>query len=126
MKTIGLKMDSYSVFLSSIPYKFYVITMLFFIPITILMKRELGSMFQAEERAIKKARIYKNKHPRYEVKMKLWEEYASDRLIGTPEQCVDRISEYLDAGMQYCVLIVPDMHDYTTLSLIGDEIFSLL
>lgn len=78
-----------------------------------------------EERAIKKARTYKNKHPRNEVKMKLWEEYASDRLIGTPEQCVEKISEYIEAGMQYCVLIVPDMYDYTTLSLIGDEILNL-
>jgi len=54
MKSIGIKADAYSVFLNSIPYRFYVIAMLIFIPLTIFMKREIGSMFEAEERAIKK------------------------------------------------------------------------
>jgi len=79
---------------------------------------------KTEERAIKKAKAYKNKHPRKEVKTKAWKTYTQDRLIGTPEQCVQKLYEYIDAGMQYAVLIVPDMHDSSILRLIGEEVIN--
>ncbi len=79
---------------------------------------------KTEERAIKKAKAYKNKHPRKEVKTKSWKTYVQDRLIGTPEQCVQKLYEYIDAGMQYTILIVPDMHDSSILRLIGEEIIN--
>lgn len=57
MKSLGKDIDAYSIFINSIPYRFYVIIMLFFIPLTILLKREFGPMYEAEERAIKKNQV---------------------------------------------------------------------
>ncbi|MBI4656329.1 MAG: Na+/H+ antiporter NhaC family protein [Elusimicrobia bacterium] len=54
MKALNIPMDAYAIFLSSIPYRFYVIIVLLFIPLLIFMKREFGAMFQAEERAVTK------------------------------------------------------------------------
>ncbi|NLH38444.1 MAG: Na+/H+ antiporter NhaC family protein [Elusimicrobia bacterium] len=54
LKSLGISVDAYSVFLNSIPYRFYTIIILLFIPITIYTRREFGSMYEAEERAILK------------------------------------------------------------------------
>jgi Na+/H+ antiporter NhaC len=43
--------DPYMAFLSSIPYRFYVILMLIFIPISIFWGRDFSTMYEAEKRA---------------------------------------------------------------------------
>lgn len=54
MKSAQIQGDAYMVFLNSIPYRFYVVIILLFIPLTIFMKRDFGSMLEAEQRAINK------------------------------------------------------------------------
>ncbi|MBU2530719.1 MAG: Na+/H+ antiporter NhaC family protein [Elusimicrobia bacterium] len=52
MKASNIPGDAYIIFLHSIPYSFYLIIILLFIPLTIFMKRDFGSMLEAEQRAI--------------------------------------------------------------------------
>jgi Na+/H+ antiporter NhaC len=54
MKTLNIPTDAYAIFLNSIPYRFYVLIILLFIPLLIFTKREFGTMFIAEERALTK------------------------------------------------------------------------
>lgn len=51
MKASGFEIDPYSVFIYSLPYRFYAILLLAFIPIFVLMKRDFGPMLEAEKRA---------------------------------------------------------------------------
>ncbi|RRD94954.1 Na+/H+ antiporter NhaC family protein [Clostridiales bacterium COT073_COT-073] len=48
---LSFKTSAYSMFLETIPYRFYNIFVLALIVITIVLLREIGPMFQAEERA---------------------------------------------------------------------------
>jgi len=50
-KTNAITADPYLSFLYSIPYRFYVIVLLIFIPIAIFMRRDFGPMLKAEIRA---------------------------------------------------------------------------
>ena len=45
--------DSLSLFIASIPYRFYVIWALLFVPVTILLSREFGPMAKAERRVLR-------------------------------------------------------------------------
>ncbi|MCK5883269.1 MAG: hypothetical protein KAG61_06240 [Bacteriovoracaceae bacterium] len=47
----GMSGDPYMAFINSIPYRFYVILMLLFIPLSIMMGRDFSSMYDAEKRA---------------------------------------------------------------------------
>lgn len=51
MKELGWNVDPYALFLASIPYRFYVIVILTFIPILIFSRRDFGPMLEAERRA---------------------------------------------------------------------------
>lgn len=44
-------LDPYMAFIYSVPYRFYVILMLLFIPILIFLRRDMFSMYEAEKRA---------------------------------------------------------------------------
>lgn len=48
---LGFKTSAYTIFLETIPYRFYNILVLVLIVVTIFMLREIGPMFHAEERA---------------------------------------------------------------------------
>lgn len=48
---LGFQTSAYSIFLETIPYRFYNILVLALIVITIIMLREIGPMYRAEERA---------------------------------------------------------------------------
>ncbi|MFC1495751.1 Na+/H+ antiporter NhaC family protein, partial [Thermodesulfobacteriota bacterium] len=50
-KAQNVDLDPYMTFIYSLPYRFYVILMLLFIPILIFSKREMFSMYRAEKRA---------------------------------------------------------------------------
>jgi Na+/H+ antiporter NhaC len=50
-KAQNVGLDPYMTFIYSIPYRFYVILMLLFIPIVIFSKRDMFSMYGAEKRA---------------------------------------------------------------------------
>jgi len=50
-KAQGITIDPYVTFIESIPYRFYAIMLLLFIPISIFMKRDMFSMYEAERRA---------------------------------------------------------------------------
>ena len=50
-KAQAVTMDPYWAFIYSLPYRFYVILMLLFIPIMIFMKKDMFSMYIAEKRA---------------------------------------------------------------------------
>ena len=50
-KAQNVDLDPYMAFIYSVPYRFYVILMLLFIPIAILSGRDMFSMYRAEKRA---------------------------------------------------------------------------
>ncbi len=52
LNIIGSPEDAYSVFIQTIPYRFYPIATLFFVFLVSYTKREFGPMYKAEERAI--------------------------------------------------------------------------
>lgn len=52
LNMIGSTEDAYSVFIQTIPYRFYPIATLFFVFLVSYMKRDFGSMYKAEYRAI--------------------------------------------------------------------------
>ena len=51
LKASGFEGDPYSVFIYSLPYRFYAILLLLFIPLFIFMKRDFGPMLSAEKKA---------------------------------------------------------------------------
>lgn len=51
LKNSALNIDPYSVFIYSLPYRFYAIVLLVFIPVYIVMKRDFGPMLEAEKRS---------------------------------------------------------------------------
>ncbi|CDM69743.1 Na+/H+ antiporter [Clostridium bornimense] len=80
---IGQEVDGFSVFLQTIPYRFYNILILCFIVYTILMKREFGSMYKAEVRARTTGKVLSNGNiesteehaelePKANVKLSIW------------------------------------------------------
>ena len=50
-KAQNVQLDPYMTFIHSVPYRFYVIIMLLFIPLMIFLKRDMFSMYDAEKRA---------------------------------------------------------------------------
>lgn len=56
-KACGISQDPYMVFVYSIPYRFYPIILLTFIPIMILSRRDFGPMLNAERRALKTGQV---------------------------------------------------------------------
>ncbi|MBU5315702.1 Na+/H+ antiporter NhaC family protein [Clostridium bornimense] len=81
--SIGQEVDGFSVFLQTIPYRFYNILILCFIVYTILMKREFGSMYKAEVRArttgnvfskgnVESSEEHAELEPKANVKLSIW------------------------------------------------------
>ena len=54
---IGIQMNAYGAFVETIPYRFYNIFILFFVLAGIMLLREYGPMFKAEERARKHGKV---------------------------------------------------------------------
>jgi Na+/H+ antiporter NhaC len=54
---IGIQMNAYGAFVETIPYRFYNIFILFFVLAGIMLLREFGPMFKAEERARKYGKV---------------------------------------------------------------------
>jgi len=50
LKATGVELDPYMVFIYSLPYRFYALVLLIFIPFYIFMKRDFGPMLKAEQR----------------------------------------------------------------------------
>ncbi len=57
LKLIGSTESAYEVFISTIPYRFYPITMIFFVFLVIWMRRDFSLMHKAEVRAIEKGEL---------------------------------------------------------------------
>lgn len=53
LKTSNMELDAYWVFIQSLPYRFYAILLLIFIPVYIFLKRDFGPMLEAEKKCIK-------------------------------------------------------------------------
>jgi Na+/H+ antiporter NhaC len=56
----GLKENAYDVFLSTIPYRFYPIAILFFVFFTSFTQRDFGPMLKAERRSFKLGKVSKD------------------------------------------------------------------
>ena len=54
------------------------------------------------------------------------EDYVKNRIVGTPEECIKRIQEYVDIGFTYFIVNFPDMTKAETLSLFADKVISKL
>lgn len=52
LKTSNMELDAYWVFIQSLPYRFYAILLLVFIPVYIFLKRDFGPMLKAEKNCI--------------------------------------------------------------------------
>ncbi|HSA32458.1 MAG TPA: Na+/H+ antiporter NhaC family protein [bacterium] len=51
-KQSNIELEAYNAFLASIPYRFYALLLLVMVPVSVLMRRELGPMRKAEERTL--------------------------------------------------------------------------
>ncbi|MDI6803673.1 MAG: Na+/H+ antiporter NhaC family protein [Bacteroidota bacterium] len=60
LKSIGYPEDAYSVFISTIPYRFYPILTLVFVLLVALTNRDFGSMLKAERRARFEAKVLRD------------------------------------------------------------------
>ncbi|HDT11174.1 MAG TPA: Na+/H+ antiporter NhaC family protein, partial [bacterium] len=60
LKATGVDLDPYSVFIYSLPYRFYALLLLGFIPVYILLKRDFGPMLKAEKRSQKSSGVEEN------------------------------------------------------------------
>ena len=58
LNSIGLQKNAYLVFLNTLSYRFYPFCMIFFIFATIILKRDMFSMYRAEKRALEKGLLY--------------------------------------------------------------------
>ncbi|HNW81675.1 MAG TPA: Na+/H+ antiporter NhaC family protein [bacterium] len=60
LKNSVLDVDPYSVFIYSLPYRFYAIILILFLPLYITMKRDFGPMYDAEKRVKNDTADYKH------------------------------------------------------------------
>ncbi len=60
LRSIGVDLDPYSVFIYSLPYRFYALLLLAFIPVYIFLRRDFGPMLKAEKRCLKSSGIEDN------------------------------------------------------------------
>ena len=58
LNMIGSDANAYATFLATIPYRFYPITMLFFVFIIAYLNRDFGSMYKAERRAVIEGKLF--------------------------------------------------------------------
>jgi Na+/H+ antiporter NhaC len=54
---IGSEANAYSIFIETIPYRFYPIAMLLFVLLIALSKKDFGSMYRAEKRAMNEGKV---------------------------------------------------------------------
>jgi len=54
------------------------------------------------------------------------EQYRSVNIVGTPSECVDRITQYKDIGATYFVVNFPDIAKPDSLKLFADKVLSTL
>jgi len=59
VEKLGIEQDGFDLFISSLPHRYYAIFMLFFIVMTIVMRRDWGPMHNAELRARKTGDVYR-------------------------------------------------------------------
>jgi len=71
-----------------------------------------------------KIRKFKLRHPRTEVRKTPLKKHKSQHILGTPEECVEKIREYSDFGITYFMLIFPDMGDIRVLQLFSDHVIA--
>ncbi|MFQ6082000.1 MAG: Na+/H+ antiporter NhaC family protein [Candidatus Aminicenantia bacterium] len=60
LKSIGFKEDAYSVFIKTIPFRFYPIFVLFLVFIIAFLNRDFGPMLSAERRARKEGKVIRD------------------------------------------------------------------
>ncbi len=60
LNAIGSTQSAYSVFIDTIPFRFYPIAALFFVFLTSFMNRDFGPMYKAERRAREEGVLYEN------------------------------------------------------------------
>jgi len=82
--SIGLEVNAYSVFISTIPYRFYNILMLLFVVMTAILLKEFGPMLKAERRARTTGKVIadgsqpmassedKDLEPKEGIKLSIW------------------------------------------------------
>ena len=50
------------------------------------------------------------------------DEYTKPRLVGTPEECIEKLSKYVDAGVTYFILRFPDITEIAPLQLFAEKV----
>ncbi len=58
LRSVGSSENAYSVFLQTVPYRFYPIAAILFVFLTSMMKRDFGPMFKAEKRARMRGEVF--------------------------------------------------------------------
>lgn len=70
--------------------------------------------------------IDKDKRRIREKIRKLDERHIERGIIGTPEQCVKKIEEYIALGVTYFIISLPDVTEIRSLQLIGEKVIPTL
>ena len=91
-----------------------------------IQKSWLGTMLIGKNtlELANKIKKFKLEHPKKEVRKIPLEEYESQHIIGTPEQCVEKIRQFMDFGITYFMLVFPDMSDLRVLQLFSDKVMA--
>jgi len=50
------------------------------------------------------------------------EEYSKRRIVGTPEQCIEKIGQFVDLGVDHFILVFPDIKKLKCLELFMDQV----
>jgi len=68
-----------------------------------------------------KIKRFKPTNPKEKVRKMSMEEFQEKRIIGTPSKCIEKINEYIDAGVRYFILHFPDL-SIKTLQLFSEHV----
>jgi Na+/H+ antiporter NhaC len=60
LEALHVDLDAYSLFLSSIPYRFYPILAMIFVALIFTFRRDFGPMYKAEKRALQEGKLLKD------------------------------------------------------------------
>jgi F420-dependent oxidoreductase-like protein len=72
----------------------------------------------------KKINKLKLNNPKKKVREMPLEEYQEKRIIGTPDQCIEKIYEYINAGVNYFILYFPDASEIKPLRFFSESVMS--
>lgn len=84
-------------------------------------KKELEKKVKQLKPNIMQYKLLQSKYRKCFTELSM-EEFMSRFIIGTPQQCVEKINEYIDAGMTYLITYFEDINDIEPLQIFAQEV----